>query len=253
MNSSVQAIWADFKAQEEFASENSTEGLGESDPTNICLIVANSRFYVGQSILTRKSSVFRVLFEKNLDCSDVVLDDPNIEVEGFGMFLNYLYSGSIYLTNENFFPIFYLAKTFKIDPLANRCRHLLTYFLSETNLFNLWTLLRYDEPACAKCLAFFFDRSATILPTLDFRRVDRSQVLQIISSGDASCVDELRKFLRKWLRANPTEATGELSAQLNIYLMTKYLKDRHTLLDELEYQASFSPEVFKMPFYQPQF
>ncbi|XP_074602336.1 BTB/POZ domain-containing protein 1-like [Brevipalpus obovatus] len=97
-------------------------------------------------ILMASSSVFEKMFSGSLpEGPKVLIEDPEMDIEDFGEFIFYIYTGEIELNNENVAKQAYMAHKYDVKSLENDCSIFLKQNLTSSNVYEFLQLAyRYN-------------------------------------------------------------------------------------------------------------
>lgn len=89
-------------------------------------------------VLMAVSKVFRAMFTGSIpEGSKVQMNDPEIDMESFKVFIEYLYTGKLTINIENSSKLVYLAHKYDVKSLEEKCSEFLLKNVTSSNVHNV--------------------------------------------------------------------------------------------------------------------
>lgn len=107
--------------------------------SDLKLKVGSEIYPVHKAVLFFNSPFFKnLLTTETSDRYKEEIELIDVDVEGFKLVLNYIYSGKIDLTSENVYNVISVANYFQMDSLKNKCSEVLLKVISRTTAVDVF-------------------------------------------------------------------------------------------------------------------
>ena len=211
--------------KEKFAAEFSEREAGRGDLT---IQIQDDSTQVHRAVLMESSDYFKNMFSGNFSESDVTsLNLSNVfnHVDEANAVFDFVYTGTIVLSEQNIESIVNAASLFLLPELCDACSRFLTTNLAPCTCLSIFLLAeRYNlynlHSACVEVLQSWFQFMLYAQPEC-FEITPHSMILLIDEGVFAYLPDDIKgTFLRKWHQhlKESTEGSVSLPQKLKDYL-----------------------------------
>lgn len=144
-------------------------------------------------LLSALSPVFAIMFNDtwNDDHHEIAIEDAT--AEDFSTFLDYFYKGSVKLSVDNVYAIFYLANKYDIEEVMASCSTILTKEIGVENVVGyLKMALRFNQHQLkGKCIEFIGKNTGKVLASEEFICCDKETLTGILEIPSMSCKEHV--------------------------------------------------------------
>ncbi|XP_069102646.1 BTB/POZ domain-containing protein 2-like [Argopecten irradians] len=201
--------WQVGKTLSESLDHLLTSGIG----SDVTFIVGDdkTRFSAHKLVLFSRSPVFFAMFEGPMaEKGEITI--PDISAETFKLFLRYLYTDRIHLTERNLVPVFNAARKYCVDILISSCQTFLTKnlrpenacsFLEQAHLFMAESLQEI-------CVRFMIQNAAAVLQSVTFNDLCLDCLTSVTESDDLGVTETcVYEAIIRWAGAQCTRQNIE--------------------------------------------
>ncbi|XP_006822270.2 BTB/POZ domain-containing protein 17-like [Saccoglossus kowalevskii] len=204
-----------------------------SDQSDMCLLIDGQEVHLHKLVIFKQSEVFRDLFEKATDASDLYhhINNTNEHPECMQVFRNFLeffYTGKIDLSTDTIVPIVFLAYKYKVLSLSVCCHTYIKRYLSnespppDIDVVAAWyvhTLLQASDFAWLRDLCFEMMKRTLyqlIASSTSWYKLSFDDVFQLVRNSDVLVKDEFSLYdaMETWLEHCYNDDSEQLSTSL---------------------------------------
>lgn len=166
-------------------------------------------------ILSIGSCVFDQMFNGLMAASSLSNDShtlvhiPDIPVECFKNMLNYIYTGSVELDEDNVLVVMYAAHKYQVYKLESLCCNFLYKKMDISNVLEIYEMTKiFDNDIAKQCLQWVDDVFADITKCESFFNLKKATLMDLLKR-DTLNISELNLFrsIYKWADNYCTEAS----------------------------------------------
>ncbi|XP_067676062.1 BTB/POZ domain-containing protein 17-like isoform X1 [Haliotis asinina] len=182
-----------------------------SNLSDLVLRVGRDRYYSHRFILITASDVFEAMLNQRrwVESQEPEIDlteDPEC-APVFGMFLRYLYSGSVQVSTDTVLPILLLADKYSITTLRESCiEYMMRHIVESPDTNRTLTWYQYakmtgQEKLKEICQKFILSNFDVILDAPDWHEMTKTELVEFLSSSDLVVLSEIHLWnkVEKWL------------------------------------------------------
>lgn len=168
---------------------------------DVCLVVGGKEYTAHRLILCASSEVFRIMLMNPqwTECKEsrIVLGETPACADVFDRFLQYFYTGHIFVDSQSVMPILTLADKYNIKDLTQVCQEYMyqhVQYAAVTNQLVAWhhyTLACGHTNVAKKCEDFIKWNLQLLAYTQDFGNFEPEILISIIQQDDLVVVDEM--------------------------------------------------------------
>ncbi|XP_045194654.2 BTB/POZ domain-containing protein 1-like [Mercenaria mercenaria] len=205
-------------------------------------------------VLATRSPVFQAMFFGPCADGKNEVDLENAEEEIFNLFLRYLYSDRVTLTEEHAFAVMDMAHYYKVSSLVLYCADYLTTIITPSNACEiLSTAMLYELTGLKNvCCSFIDSHAQQVLKSNGFLNLSENCLLYLLK-GDTFFAkeEEILEAADKWSRkrvlergleengTNIRQCLGQIFYHLRLPTMT-----HKSLIDNISRKGYFSVEEY---------
>lgn len=188
---------------------------------DIVLVVSGKKFPAHRSVLAASSS----FFESILKTHRIIKEEINIgwrNAETFDLFLSYIYSGSITLTDRNVHDFLRLSSHFLVPTLKSYCEQFLVENISLDCCIDTKELAeKYDLAVLHKrALTMIRKNINTVIESDQFMQFSRRKLELFITHPETGCdslsLKQLLNAVSSWVHHDPSSRSLDLVRLLDV-------------------------------------
>lgn len=209
---------------------------------DVILRLEGQEFFAHKLILASCSDYFYAMFNGNMkESKEKVIDLNGVDVEIMKLVLNFIYTGSIPLSNENVEHVLQAANLMLIKSLKDVCCRFLETLLSVTNCLGMQKFA--ESYACEELFDittnFICENFGYVTDTDEFLQLHPAQLAPILSSDDLRVLNEEKVYeaLTRWTRydsKNRKKCFSELVQHIRLPMLSP-----DYLIDQVESEPLF--------------
>uniref|UniRef100_A0AC34GX58 BTB domain-containing protein n=1 Tax=Panagrolaimus sp. ES5 TaxID=591445 RepID=A0AC34GX58_9BILA len=188
----------------------------------VVFVVDNERIRGEKLILTKRSSVFELMFEYGWGANpNITIPVTDTNSRDFTTFLEYLHRDKLHLTMDNAFELFKLAATYAVVDLQQICdEYLASKVELSTVLYIADGCLPYGGTALKKCMDLINEKPKQIFALPRFPKIS-SFLMEFILKQNRINISEEKLFeaFSKWGRCHSNHQSDELKMFIRFPLM----------------------------------
>jgi len=172
---------------------------------DVTLRLEGQEFSAHKLILASCSDYFYAMFNGNMrESKEKVIDLNGVDVEIMKLVLNFIYTGSIPLSNENVEEVLQAANLMLIKSLKDVCCRFLETLLSVTNCLGMQKFA--ESYACEELFAvttnFICENFGYVAESEEFLQLHPNQLSPVLASDDLRILNEERVYeaLTRWIK-----------------------------------------------------
>ncbi|KAK6187647.1 hypothetical protein SNE40_005626 [Patella caerulea] len=225
--------------------------------SDVTLCVNGDRYYAHKFILITVSEVFEAMLQNTWQEScqnEVNLSEEDACRDVFGLFLKYLYCGSVELNTDTTLPVLLLADKYSVKTLQKSCvNYMLTHIVASPDTNRTLTWYQYakmtgQNELVEKCQKFILSNFNVILDTQDWTSLTKAEIIELLNSSDMIVKSEMDLWLHveSWLVTDSNKDTLAVNLKEILPLVRFHMiLPKNLLLIESSELCHDYPELFK--------
>ena len=207
----------------EYANENRKRGSF----VDVTILVGNVSIPANRLILSCCSEVFEKMFKSRMKerYNKTVKITADVDVNSVKMIIEFIYTGSITITNDNVMQLLEAANYLQMDEIKNFCSEFLGSILTpDTCITILEAANLYEIDSLQKCVyQLISSKFAEFIRTDDFVQFTRDDFTTCISKLDRNQIDEtyIYEAVVAWIKLDEENRQKEFSELLKIVQLDK--------------------------------
>ncbi|XP_077991033.1 BTB/POZ domain-containing protein 17-like [Glandiceps talaboti] len=219
--------------------------------SDVVIHVGKDKYYAHRVFLANASDVFKIMLTNNTwkDSyqTEIYLDEPYTQ-SMFGEFLQYMYTGHIYITTNNAVLILMLADKYNVVTLKESCEaFMLKNFVTTPEQSCVLSWYQYSK-RCSHtqlerlCYKFIEQNIDVILDSPDWAVIEKETLLTILGSSDIIVSSEYKLYMaaEQWLKdplneGNIKEELKDILPHIRFPMMTPRqltMIEKHKIVQE---------------------
>ncbi|XP_061169051.1 kelch-like protein 24 [Saccostrea echinata] len=178
-----------------------------SQYTDVEIVVESRTFHCHRLILAAMSPYFDAMFSSGMiESQNHKVNIQNVPSSTFNLILQFIYSGTLALDEENVGDVLQTSVMMQIKCLKERCEEFMISKVDIENCIGTWKLAQGHgcHYLTQKSFRFILHYFAEVCQTEDFRTLDVFEVISIISDNDLNVKNEeiVIETVFDWLHAD---------------------------------------------------